>query len=76
METIKGTVSKIRVLKLSSSPLIRFNVNDINCLIAIRSLNFLAEVDENSEVVLCGVFNSRKQFVARKYCVLNKAVAV
>ena len=76
METIKGTVSKIRVLKLSVSPLVRFNVDDTNCLIAAHSLNFLADVSVGSEIVICGTYNRRKQFVVRKYCVLNKAVAV
>lgn len=71
MITIKGVVSKIRVLKLSASPLIRFNVNDTNCLIAYQSLNFMYDVDEGKELVICGAYNSRKQFVVRKYCVLK-----
>lgn len=76
MQTIKGTVSKIKVLKLSVSPLVRFSVDDTSCLIATHSLNFLAETQEGSEIVICGTYNSRKQFIVRKYCVLNKAVAV
>lgn len=71
MQTVKGTVSKIKVLKLSYPPLIRFNVNNLNCLITYQSLNFMYEVKEGSEIVICGICNSRKQFVARKYCVLK-----
>lgn len=72
MQTIKGTVSKIKVLKLSVSPLIRFTVGDVNCLIAQHSLSFMYDVAEDSEVVVSGVYNSRKQFVIKRYCVLNK----
>ena len=71
MHTIKGTVSKIKVLKLSESPLVRFSVDGVSCLIAKHSLNFLYQVEEDSELVLCGEYNSRNQFVVRKYCVLN-----
>ena len=76
MQTIKGTVSKIKVLKLSISPLVRFSVDDTSCLIATHSLTFLAETQDGSEIVIYGAYNRRKQFVVRKYCVLNKAVAV
>ena len=31
MHTIKGTVSKIKVLKLSESPLVRFSLDGANC---------------------------------------------
>jgi len=34
------------------------------------------EVDEGSEVVVCGEYNSRKQFVVRKYCVVKKDLSV
>lgn len=71
MHTIKGTVSKIKVLKLSESPLVRFSIDGVSCLIARHSLNFLYQVEEDSELVLCGEYNSRNQFVVRKYCVLN-----
>lgn len=72
MQTIKGTVSKIKVLKLSASPLVRFSVDDVNCLIATNSLNFMYDVMEDSEVVISGIYNSRKQFVVKRYCVVNK----
>ena len=71
MHTIKGTVSKIKVLKLSESPLVRFSIDGVSCLIARHSLNFLYQVEENSELVVCGEYNSRNQLVVRKYCVLN-----
>lgn len=71
MQTVKGTVSKIKVLKLSSPPLIRFTVNNLNCLIAQHSLNFIYEVQDNSDIVVGGKFNKLGQFVVKRYCVLN-----
>lgn len=72
MITINGKVSKIKVLKLDESPLIRFSLDDVSCLIKIHSLNFMWEVVEGSEVVVGGSYNSRNQFVVRKYCVMKK----
>lgn len=76
MITIKGQVSKIKVLKLDESPLVRFSLDDVSCLIKIHSLNFMWEVDEGSEVVVCGEYNSRKQFVVKKYCVIKKDLSL
>lgn len=77
MHTIKGTVSKIKVLKLSESPLVRFSIDGVSCLIARHSLNFLYQVEEDSELVVCGEYNSRNQFVVSKFCVVNlKGVGV
>ena len=76
MKTIKGVVSKIKVLQLSASPLVRFSVDGVSCLIATHSLNFMYEVSEGSEVVVGGEYNSRKQFVVKKYCVLNKSKVI
>lgn len=72
MKSMKGVVSKIRVLKMSKTPLVRFSLDGVNCLIAAHSLNFLADVDEGMEIVVAGVYNSRKQFVVRKYSVIGK----
>ncbi|MFS1020240.1 hypothetical protein ACFC9N_13110 [Enterococcus casseliflavus] len=72
MKSMKGYVSKIRVLKMSKTPLLRFSLNNINCLIAAHSLNFLADVDEGMQVVVAGEYNSRKQFVVKKYGVIGK----
>ncbi|ROY71111.1 hypothetical protein [Enterococcus gallinarum] len=72
MKSLKGVVSKIRVLKMSRTPLVRFSLNNINCLIAAHSLNFLADVDEGMQIVVAGEYNDRKQFVVRKYSVLGK----
>ncbi len=74
MITINGKVSKIKVLKLDESPLVRFSLDGVSCLIRAHSLNFLWEVDEGSEIVVGGQFNSRKQFVVRKYCVIKKPI--
>ena len=57
---------------MSKTPLVRFSLNNENCLIATHSLNFLADVDENMQVVVAGEYNQRKQFVVRKYSVLGK----
>lgn len=75
MQTMKGTVSKIRILKLATSPLVRFNLDDVNCLIALHSLQFLYEVSEDSEVVVAGHYNNRNQFVVKKFCVMAKSFA-
>ena len=72
MKSLKGVVSKIRVLKISRTPLVRFSLNNVNCLIAAHSLNFLADVDEGMRIVVAGEFNDRKQFVVKKYSVIGK----
>lgn len=72
MQSLKGTVSKIRVLKMAKIPLVRFSLDGVNCLIATHSLNFLADVDEGMQIVVAGEYNSRKQFVVKKYSVIGK----
>jgi len=72
MKSLKGTVSKIRVLKMAKIPLVRFSLDGVNCLIAAHSLNFLADVDEGMQIVVAGEYNSRKQFVVKKYSVIGK----
>ena len=72
MKSLKGVVSKIRVLKMSRIPLVRFSLDNVNCLIAAHSLNFLADVDEGMRIVVAGEFNDRKQFVVKKYSVIGK----
>lgn len=72
METIRGTVTKIKILKMSERPLVYFKVDDVSCLIATHSLSFLADVAEGSRIAVAGEFNSRKQFVCRKYAVIGK----
>lgn len=76
MITINGKVSKIKVLKLDESPLVRFSLDETSCLIHVHSLNFLWEVAEGSEIVVGGEFNSRKQLVVRKYCVIKKDLSM
>lgn len=72
MKSVKGYVSKIRVLKMSKTPLVRFSLDNVNCLIATHSLNFLADVDEGMQIVVAGEYNGRKQFVVRKYSAIGK----
>lgn len=50
----------------------RFSLDNVNCLIAGHSLNFLADVDEEMQIVVAGEFNDRKQFVVKKYSVIGK----
>ncbi|MBO6330568.1 hypothetical protein EY672_06945 [Enterococcus gallinarum] len=72
MKSLKGVVSKIRVLKMSKIPLVRFSLDNVNCLIAAHSLNFLADVDEGMQIVIAGEYNDRKQFIVKKYSVIGK----
>lgn len=72
MMILKGIVSKIRILSMSAKPLVRFSLNDVNCLIASHSLNFLADVEEGMQITIFGEYNSRKQFVVRQYSVSGK----
>lgn len=72
METIRGTVTKVKILKMSERPLVYFKVDKVGCLIATHSLTFLADVAEGSRIAVAGEFNSRKQFVCRKYAVIGK----
>ncbi|MFS0932096.1 hypothetical protein ACFDAA_05775 [Enterococcus casseliflavus] len=73
MKSLKGVVSKIRVLKMSKTPLVRFSIGRANCLIAGHSLNFLADVDEGMQIVVAGEYNDRRnQFVVKKYSVIGK----
>lgn len=72
VKSLKGVVSKIRVLKMSRTPLVRFSLDNVNCLIAAHSLNFLADVDEGMQIVIAGEYNDRKQFIVKKYSVIGK----
>lgn len=76
MITIKGKVTKIKVIKLSTRPLIHFKVNNISCLIAGHSLNFLYEVREDNNIVIAGNYNNKNQFVVKKYCVVDKVMKI
>lgn len=71
MQTIRGTVSKVKILKMSERPLVFFKVDEVSCLIATHSLSFLADVAEGSKIVVAGDYNSRKQFVVKKYAVVG-----
>lgn len=72
MKSKKGFVSKIRILKMGKTPLVRFSLDNENCLIAAHSLSFLADVDEGMQIVVAGEYNVRKQFVVKKYMVIGK----
>ncbi|MCB7448431.1 hypothetical protein [Enterococcus gallinarum] len=72
MKSLKGVVSKIRVLKMSRTPLVRFSLDGVNCLIAAHSLNFLVDVDEGMQIVVAGEYNDREQFVVKKYSVIGE----
>lgn len=72
MKSTKGVVSKIRMLKMSKTPLVRFSLDGVNCLIAAHSLNFLVDVDEGMQIVVAGEYNDREQFVVKKYSVIGE----
>ena len=72
MESKTGIVGKIRILQMSERPLIFFKLNNLNCLISLHSLNFLADVQEGMMITIAGIYNSKKQFVTRKYAVHGK----
>lgn len=72
METMNGIVSSVKILKFSERPLVFFKLDNQSCLIANHSLNFLADVEDDMHVVIGGEYNSRKQFVVRKYAVIGE----
>lgn len=72
MQSITGTVIKIKILKMSECPLVFFKLDDVSCLIAGHSLNFLADVEDGMNVVVAGDYNKRKQFIVKKYAVIGK----
>lgn len=72
MQTKTGTVSSIKILKFSERPLVYFKLNGESCLIAFRSLSFLADVGNGMRVVVAGEYNSRNQFVVKRYSVIGK----
>ena len=72
MMSMSGLVTSIKILKLSERPLVYFKLNDQSCLIASRSLSFLADVENGMRVVVAGDYNSRKQFIIKKYAVIGK----
>lgn len=71
MQTASGLVSSIKILKFSERPLVYFKLDDQSCLIASHSLNFLADVENGMRVVVAGDYNSRKQFIIKKYAVIG-----
>lgn len=72
MMSQSGIVSSIKTLKMSERPLVYFKLDETSCLIASHSLNFLADVENGMRVVVAGEYNSRKQFVVKKYAVIGK----
>ncbi len=60
------------MLKMSKTPLVRFSLDGVNCLIAAHSLNFLVDVDEGMQIVVAGEYNDREQFVVKKYSVIGE----
>lgn len=72
MMSASGIVSSVKILKFSERPLVYFKLDDTSCLIAARSLNFLADVENGMRIAVGGEYNSRGQFVVRKYGVIGK----
>ncbi|WP_427814405.1 hypothetical protein ACQKTA_04980 [Enterococcus sp. 22-H-5-01] len=72
MESLNGIVGSIKILKFSERPLLYFKLDDQSCLIASHSLNFMADVENGMRIAVAGVYNSRKQFVVKKYAVIGQ----
>ena len=72
MISMNGIVSSIKILKFSERPLVYFKLDDVSCLIAGHSLNFLADVEDGMRLAVAGEYNSRKQFIVKKYSVVGK----
>ena len=72
MMSMSGLVSSIKILKLSERSLVYFKLDDQPCLIASHSLIFLADVENGMQIAIAGEYNSRKQFIVKKYGVLGK----
>ncbi|MFC4770370.1 hypothetical protein [Enterococcus hermanniensis] len=72
MQTMNGIVSSIKILEFSERPLVYFKLDNQSCLIAGHSLNFLADVEDGMHVVVAGLYNSRKQFIVKKYAVIGQ----
>lgn len=72
MMSLNGIVSSVKILKYSERPLVYFKLDDVNCLIASRSLNFLADVENGMSIVVGGYLNRRKQFIVQKYCTIGQ----
>lgn len=69
---MNGIVSSIKIIKYSERPLVYFKLDNVSCLIAGHSLNFLADVEDGMHVVVAGVYNSGKQFIVKKYAVIGQ----
>ena len=72
MMSMSGSASSIKILKFSERPLVYFKLDDQSCLIASHSLSFLADVEDGMRIAVAGEYNSRKQFVVKKYAVIGK----
>ncbi|MBX8937767.1 MULTISPECIES: hypothetical protein [Enterococcus] len=72
MESLKGTVTKLKIVQFSQQPLVYFQLSGTNCLIAAHSLNFLADVENGMKIVVLGKRNARGQLIIAKYAVLGK----
>lgn len=72
MQTASGLVTSIKILEFSERPLVYFKLDDLSCLIATHSLNFLADVENDMRIAIAGEYNNRGQFIVRKYGVIGK----
>ncbi|MGK0550598.1 hypothetical protein ACSFB8_02195 [Enterococcus faecalis] len=78
--TYTGTVTKIRILTFEEAPLVRFTLcfkeHQLNCLIRIHALTFLAEVDQGTRLTVSGYFNQRQQFVVKKHQLRSQSLLI
>lgn len=68
MMSKNGIVSNVKILKMSERPLVYFKLDNVSCLIAGHSLNFLADVQNGMRIATVGYINKRNQFIVQKYC--------
>lgn len=68
MMSKNGIVSNVKILKMSERPLVYFKLDNVSCLIAGHSLNFLADVENGMRIAAAGYMNKRNQFIVQKYC--------
>ena len=72
MRNLSGFVSNIKILKFSERPLVYFKLGEVSCLIAGHSLNFLADVENGMRVAIAGDYNTKKQFIVKRYGVIGQ----
>ncbi|MBV7390814.1 MULTISPECIES: hypothetical protein [Enterococcus] len=72
MKTYQGIVTKIKIIRFDSQPLVYFRIDQQDFLIAHHSLNFLADVSIDSHIAVAFTTNKKHQRIVRKYGVIGQ----